>query len=65
MSIGETRDPETADSSMDAAELGTFLATLHANSASSSLTRLMDMKVRGTNWTRIVCLLKGCSKSLP
>lgn len=46
--IGETRDPETADSSMDAAETGHLVfTTLHANSASSSLTRLMDMKVPG------------------
>ena len=44
--IGETRDPETADSSMDAAETGHLVfTTLHANSASSSLTRLMDMEV--------------------
>ncbi len=44
--IGETRDPETAESSMDAAETGHLVfTTLHANSASSSLTRLMDMDV--------------------
>ena len=44
--IGETRDPETAESSMDAAETGHLVfTTLHANSASSSLTRLMDMEV--------------------
>ena len=44
--IGETRDPETAESSMDAAETGHLVfTTLHANSASSSLTRLLDMKV--------------------
>ena len=44
--IGETRDPETADSSMDAAETGHLVfTTLHANSAASSLTRLMDMEV--------------------
>ena len=46
--IGETRDPETAESSMDAAETGHLVfTTLHANSASSSLTRLMDMEVPG------------------
>ena len=46
--IGETRDPETADSSMDAAETGHLVfTTLHANSASSSLTRLMDMEIPG------------------
>ena len=44
--IGETRDPETADSSMDAAETGHLVfTTLHANSAASSLTRLLDMDV--------------------
>ena len=44
--IGETRDPETAVSSMDAAETGHLVfTTLHANSAASSLTRLMDMEV--------------------
>ncbi len=44
--IGETRDPETAESSMDAAETGHLVfTTLHANSASSSLTRLVDMDV--------------------
>ena len=44
--IGETRDPETAESSMDAAETGHLVfTTLHANSASSSLTRLLDMEV--------------------
>ncbi len=44
--IGETRDPETAESSMDAAETGHLVfTTLHANSAASSLTRLMDMEI--------------------
>ena len=44
--IGETRDPETAVASMDAAETGHLVfTTLHANSASSSLTRLLDMEV--------------------
>ena len=44
--IGETRDPETAESSMDAAETGHLVfTTLHANSASTSLTRLLDMEV--------------------
>ncbi len=44
--IGETRDPETAESSMDAAETGHLVfTTLHANNASSSLTRLIDMDV--------------------
>jgi len=44
--IGETRDPETAESSMDAAETGHLVfTTLHANSAASSLTRLVDMEV--------------------
>ena len=44
--IGETRDPETAVSSMDAAETGHLVfTTLHANSSCSSLTRLLDMEV--------------------
>ena len=44
--IGETRDPETAVSSMDAAETGHLVfTTLHANTAISSLTRLLDMGV--------------------
>ncbi|KGG12518.1 MULTISPECIES: GspE/PulE family protein [Prochlorococcus] len=44
--IGETRDPETAESSMDAAETGHLVfTTLHANTSSSSLTRLLDMDV--------------------
>ena len=44
--IGETRDPETAESCMDAAETGhLILTTLHANSAASSVTRLMDMGI--------------------
>ena len=44
--IGETRDPETAESSMDAAETGHLVfTTLHANTSSSSLTRLLDMNV--------------------
>ena len=44
--IGETRDPETAESSMDAAETGHLVfTTLHANTAASSLVRLLDMGV--------------------
>ena len=44
--IGETRDPETAESAMDAAETGHLVfTTLHANSSTSSLTRLIDMEV--------------------
>jgi len=44
--IGETRDPETAESSMDAAETGHLVfTTLHANSSTSSLNRLLDMGV--------------------
>ena len=46
--IGETRDPETAESSIDAAETGHLVfTTLHSNSAASSLTRLMDMEIPG------------------
>ena len=44
--IGETRDPETAESSMDAAETGHLVfTTIHANNSSSTLTRLLDMGV--------------------
>ncbi len=44
--IGETRDPETAISSMDSSETGHLVfTTMHANSASSSLSRLLDMDV--------------------
>ena len=44
--IGETRDPETAESSLDAAETGHLVfTTLHANSSCTSLTRLLDMEV--------------------
>tara|TARA_Y100001968_G_scaffold194028_1_gene177967 strand:+ start:3811 stop:5466 length:1656 start_codon:yes stop_codon:yes gene_type:complete len=44
--IGETRDPETAESSMDAAETGHLVfTTLHSNSSVSSLSRLQDMGV--------------------
>ncbi len=44
--IGETRDPETAISAMDASETGHLVfSTLHANTSSSSLIRLLDMEV--------------------
>jgi len=44
--IGETRDPETANASMDASETGHLVfTTMHANSSASSLTRLLDMEV--------------------
>ena len=44
--IGETRDPETAEASLDAADTGHLVfTTLHANSSTSSLTRLLDMDV--------------------
>ena len=44
--IGETRDPETAEASLDAAETGHLVfTTLHANSSCTSLTRLLDMEV--------------------
>ena len=44
--IGETRDKETAESSLDAAETGHLVfTTLHANSSCTSLTRLLDMDV--------------------
>ncbi len=44
--IGETRDPETVEACLDAAETGHLVfTTLHANSSTSSLTRLLDMEV--------------------
>ena len=43
--IGETRDPETAESSMDAAETGHLVFTTLRQQRISSLTRLMDMEV--------------------
>ena len=46
MLIGETRDPETAKASMEAAQTGHLvLTTLHANNSASSVTRLLDMGV--------------------
>jgi type IV pilus assembly protein PilB len=46
MLIGETRDPETAKASMEAAQTGHLvLSTLHANNSASSVTRLLDMGV--------------------
>tara|TARA_Y100001968_G_scaffold326781_1_gene370524 strand:+ start:963 stop:2630 length:1668 start_codon:yes stop_codon:yes gene_type:complete len=71
--IGETRDPETANASMDASETGHLVfTTLHANSAASSLTRLLDMdvpkyklnaSVRGVLAQRLVrCVCKSCSE---
>ena len=74
--IGETRDPETAECSMDAAETGHLIfTTLHANSSTTSLTRLLDMEipkyklnasVRGVLAQRLlrkVCI--GCAKKRP
>ena len=43
--IGETRDPETAELDGCGRDGPPVFTTLHANSASSSLTRLMDMEV--------------------
>ena len=44
--IGEAIDPETAESCMDAAEKGHLVfTTMYANSSSSALGRLIDMKV--------------------
>ena len=44
--IGETRDPETAEASIDAAETGHLVfSTLHSNNTSESLTRLLDMEI--------------------
>ena len=44
--IGEIRDPETAEASLDSAETGHLIfTTLHANSSTTSLTRLLDMEV--------------------
>ena len=55
--IGETRDPETAESSMDAAETGHLVfTTLHTNNASESITRLLDMEVPSY---KIIASLRG------
>ncbi len=44
--VGETRDPETAEASLDAAETGHLIfTTLHANSSTTSITRFLDMEV--------------------
>lgn len=44
--IGETRDPETAQISIQAALTGHLvLSTLHTNSAPASITRLIDMGI--------------------
>ena len=44
--IGETHDPETAESCLDAAQTGHLMFTaLHTNSASSSITHLLDMGI--------------------
>ena len=44
--VGETRDPDTAEASLDAAESGHLVfTTLHADSSSSSITRLVDMNI--------------------
>jgi len=45
--IGEIRDRETADMAVQAANTGHLVfATVHANDAASSITRLVDMGVR-------------------
>ena len=70
--IGETRDPETANASMEASETGHLVfTTLHSNSAATSLTRLLDMEVpkyklntsvRAVLAQRLVrCVCKSCS----
>ena len=46
MLVGETRDPETAKTSMEAALTGHLVfTTLHANTASAAVTRLSEMGV--------------------
>ena len=46
MLVGETRDPETAKTSMEAALTGHLVfSTLHANTATSAVTRLAEMGV--------------------
>jgi type IV pilus assembly protein PilB len=46
MLVGETRDPETAKTSMEAALTGHLVfTTLHANTAAAALTRLAEMGV--------------------
>ena len=74
--IGETRDPETAEASLDAAETGHLVfTTLHANSSCTSLTRLLDMEVpkyklnssvRGVLAQRLVRkVCNGCATKRP
>ena len=72
MLIGETRDPETAKASMEAAQTGHLvLSTLHANNSASSVTRLLDMGVPhylmtssllGVLAQRLVRALPSCSE---
>ena len=58
--IGETRDPETAISSMDASETGHLVfTTLHSNTAASSLTRLLDMQVPKYKLNILLSLVKN------
>jgi len=46
MMVGEIRDLETAEVAIQSALTGhTILSTLHTNSAASSVTRLIDMRV--------------------
>lgn len=46
--VGEIRDPETAETAIQAAMTGHLvLSTLHTNDAAGAIPRLMDMNVRG------------------
>jgi general secretion pathway protein E len=46
--VGEIRDPETADIAVHAALTGHLvLSTLHTNSAAGSVSRLLDMGIKG------------------
>jgi type IV pilus assembly protein PilB len=46
--VGEIRDPETAETAVQAAMTGHLvLSTLHTNDAAGAIPRLMDMNIRG------------------
>ncbi|MDX1589233.1 MAG: type IV-A pilus assembly ATPase PilB [Oleiphilaceae bacterium] len=73
--VGEVRDLETANIAIKAAQTGHLvLSTLHTNSASETLTRMMNMGVASFNIATSVSLIiaqrlgrrlcKGCKKPL-
>lgn len=56
--VGEIRDLETAEIAIKAAQTGHLvLSTLHTNSASETLTRLLNMGVEGFNIASSVALI--------